>query len=75
VLPDVLYYIVAQENGFNLLYSTRHLINPLRTIANWSIVEARGLYLMPALVGVMGVLLYARLMVMNRRTSRTAPLS
>jgi len=75
VLPDVLYYIVAQENGFNLLYSTRHLINPLRTIANWPIVEARGLYLMPALVGVMGVLLYARLMVMNRRTSRTAPLS
>jgi len=75
VLPDVLYYIVAQADGFSLLYSTRHLINPLRTIANWPIVEARGLYLMPALVGVMGVLLYARLMVMNRRTSRTAPLS
>jgi hypothetical protein len=75
VLPDVVYYIVAQPDQFNLLYSYRHLLNPLRTIANWPLVEMRTLYLMPVIVGVMGVLLYARLMVMNRRTSRTAPLS
>ena len=74
-LPDVLYYVFAQPDSFDFVYSTRHLINPLRTIANWPSVEYRSLYLMPTLVGVAGVLTYARLMAMNYRTSRTAPIS
>ena len=57
------------------LYPNRHLLNPLRTIANWRLVETSDLYLVPVIVGVMGVLTYATLMVMNRRTSRTAPIS
>ena len=73
VIPDVLYYLMA--DSFDFVYSTRHLINPLRTIANWPFVEFRSLYLMPTLVGVTGVLTYARLMAMNYRTSRTAPIS
>ena len=75
VLPDVLYYIVAPKNAWNLLYSTRHLLNPFRTLANWRIVEMQGMYLMPVIMGAIGVLTYARLMMMNRRTSRTAPIS
>jgi len=75
VLPDVFYYIVAPTESFSLLYSSRHLLNPLRTIANWRIVETQGMYLMPVIMGVMGVLTYARLMAMNYRTSRTAPIS
>jgi hypothetical protein len=75
VLPDVLYYIVAQPEFFSLAFSNRHLFNPLRTIADWRQVEMQGLYLVPAIMGVMGVLTYAILMAMNRRTSRTAPIS
>jgi hypothetical protein len=75
VLPDVLYYIVAQPDAFSLEYANRHLLNPLRTITNWRMVEMLELYLMPVIVGVIGVLTYARLMAMNRRTSRTAPIS
>jgi len=75
VLPDVIYYIVAQPDTFSLAYSFRHLLNPLRTMANWRSVEYLHLYLVPAIVGAIGVLTYARLMVMNHRTSRTAPIS
>jgi hypothetical protein len=75
VLPDVFYYVVAPANEFNLQFGNRHLINPFRTLPEWRIVEERGLYLMPAIVGAIGVLTYLRLMVMNRHTARTAPLS
>ena len=75
VLPDVFYYIVASADDFNLFYSNRHLVNPFRTIANWRLVEMRGLYVMPVIIGAIGVLTYARLMMMNRRTSRTDPIS
>lgn len=75
VIPDVLYYIFAQPEFFSLAFSDRHLFNPVRTIGDWRLVEMRGLYLVPAILGVMGVLTYATLMVMNRRTSRTAPIS
>jgi len=75
VLPDVFYYIVASTDDFNLFYSSRHLVNPLRTIANWRLVEMRGAYAMPVIIGAIGVLTYARLMMMNRRTSRTDPIS
>ena len=75
VLPDVFYYIVAQPEFFSLAFSSRHLVNPLRTLADWRQVEMQGLYLVPAIMGVLGVLTYAILMAMNRRTSRTAPIS
>jgi hypothetical protein len=75
VLPDVFYYIFARPEFFSLAFSDRHLFNPLRTIGDWRLVEMRGLYLVPAILGVMGVLTYAMLMVMNRRTSRTTPVS
>ena len=75
VLPDVLYYIVARPDVFDFTYSSRHLINPLRTITSWRLVEMRGMYLMPVIIGAIGLLTYARLMAMNYRTSRTAPIS
>ena len=75
VIPDVLYYIVAEQDTFSLSFSNRHLLNPIRTIGEWRLVEMRALYAMPAILGVMGVLTYAILMAMNRRTSRTAPIS
>ena len=75
VLPDVLYYIFARPEFFSLEYSDRHLFNPLRTIADWRLVEMRGLYLVPSIIGVLGVLTYAMLIAMNRRTSRTTPIS
>ena len=54
VLPDVIYYVFAQPDFFSLAYSDRHLVNPLRTIADWRLVEMRGLYLVPAIIGVIG---------------------
>ena len=74
VIPDVLYYVFAQDE-FSLDYANRHLLNPLRTIANWDLVEQRGLSLVPAILGAIGVMTYVALIIMNRRTSRTAPIS
>lgn len=69
VIPDVLYYLVAAPDEFSLAYSNRHLLNPLRTIANWRLVELRELYTVPAILGAIGVMAYARLIVMNRTLS------
>ena len=74
VIPDVLYYLVADPDDFNLEYSSRHLVNPLRTIANWDTVARSDWYFVPFIFGAMGLLAYALLMVMNRRSFRSAPI-
>ena len=51
VIPDVLYYLVAPPEEFDLTFSNRHLFNPIRTIANWPAVEFGDLYLVPTSSG------------------------
>ena len=69
VLPDVVYYLLS--DGFNLAFGSRHLVNPLRTIANWDVVEMESLFVVPQIIGTMGVAAYSALIVMNvRETAR-----
>ncbi len=72
VLPDVLYYLVARPEVFDLSFSVRHLFNPLRTIANWRSVEAGSLFVVPQILGAVGLAAYAALIAMNVRASRQA---
>jgi hypothetical protein len=39
LLPDVLYYVIAQPEIFDVEFSLRHMINPFRTLTNWPAVE------------------------------------
>jgi hypothetical protein len=58
VLPDLIHYIVWQPESLSLRYSARHLLNPLRTLANWHIVERQGWLLVPLMIGVTGMVSY-----------------
>jgi hypothetical protein len=61
LLPDIIYYVLWQPVVFDLKYSARHLVNPLRTLANWSLVETRHGFSIPVMLGLTGLLAYATL--------------
>jgi hypothetical protein len=61
LLPDVIYYVLWQPADFNLSYSARHLINPFRTLANWSLVETKHGFSIPVMLSLTGLLAYATL--------------
>ena len=66
LLPDLLYYGLWRPDALSLQYSMRHLINPLRTLANWPVVEANGWWWMPTLLGLTGLLAYGVLIQLGR---------
>lgn len=72
VLPDVLYYLLARPETFSLTYTTRHLLNPARTLVNWNYVEAQSLYAVPMAIGAIGLLSYFALLVMSTRREPNA---
>jgi hypothetical protein len=72
VLPDVVYYLLAPADGFSLAFGTRHLLNPLRALANWHLVEGTGLLLIPQILGTVGLAAYATLVLMNLRQARAS---
>lgn len=68
LLPDMIYYILWRPDVLDLGYSARHLINPVRTLANWGAVEGHQHWLLaPAVFGVTGVLAYLVLIRMGAR--------
>ena len=69
VLPDILYYLFVRPETFSLAYSGRHLLNPIRTLTNWNIVEAESLFAVPQVLGMLGLLSYIALMFMNSRAT------
>jgi hypothetical protein len=71
LLPDILHYVLWRPDALSLQYGARHLINPLRTLANWGIVETRGWVWVPTLLGLTGVLACLLLIQIGRRM--TAP--
>jgi hypothetical protein len=72
LLPDILYYIVMGREFFNLDYSSRHLVNPFRTLANWSIVETNQWYMPAFLIGLIGLISYLGLIKMSARVNDDA---
>jgi hypothetical protein len=72
VLPDLLYYLLWRPEVLSLKYSARHLINPLRTLANWEIVELQRWGSVPLVIGLTGVLAYAVLINLATRVDREA---
>lgn len=62
ILPDALYNILWQPSFFDANFGRRHLLNPFRALANWGMVETSGWALMPALIGLAGLVSYLALM-------------
>ena len=69
VLPDLLYYLLWRPDVLSLKYSGRHLLNPLRTLANWEIVEMQLWGIVPLLAGLTGVLAYLVLIYLGMRVA------
>ena len=69
VLPDLLYYLLWRPDVLSLKYSGRHLLNPLRTLANWEIVEVQLWGIVPLLAGLTGVLAYLVLIYLGMRVA------
>jgi hypothetical protein len=67
LLPDLVYYVLWRPEILDLTYSARHLFNPIRTLSNWGVVEARNWHAVPNVVGFVGLLSYAALIGMGRR--------
>ena len=40
VVPDIIDYLLWQRDVLDIAFSLRHLINPFRSLANWSVIEA-----------------------------------
>jgi hypothetical protein len=60
-LPDIIHYVVWRPDVLSLSFSARHLLNPIRALANWPLVEARAWLPLPFALGAVGLLTYAAL--------------
>lgn len=69
VLPDLVHYVVWQPEVLSVQFSARHLVNPIRALANWNAVEASGGVAVPFALGFAGVLAYAVLIHAGSRLS------
>jgi hypothetical protein len=65
ILPDLIHYVFWRPEVLSLNYSGRHLLNPLRTLANWNVVEAQRWFFVPLVLGLTGVSAYAGLIHMG----------
>jgi hypothetical protein len=61
ILPDIIHYVVWQPEVLDLRFSARHLVNPIRTLANWSMVETAHWQPLPYALGIAGLLAYVAL--------------
>jgi hypothetical protein len=65
ILPDLVHYVFWRPDVLSLNYSGRHLLNPLRTLANWNIVEAQRWFFVPLILGLTGISAYVGLIHMG----------
>jgi hypothetical protein len=73
LLPDIVYYILWQPEALDLRYGMRHLLNPLRTLANWRLVEAFGWTAVPLVLGITGLLAYVPLLHLSLEAEKEVP--
>jgi len=69
LLPDILYYVLWRPEAMDLSYAARHLFNPIRTLANWPLVESVEWSTVPFALGVLGVLAYLGLSHLGRQVT------
>ena len=69
LLPDIINYAVKQPEVLDLSFGARHLINPFRTLSNWSTVETEYGFSAPFSLGLLGLLSYLALAYLGRRMS------
>jgi hypothetical protein len=61
ILPDVLHYLFWQPDVLSLTFGRRHLVNPMRSIANWPTIETNAWLGGPLTLGIIGLISYLRL--------------
>jgi len=71
-LPDLVHYLVRQPEMLDLGFSGRHLISPLQTIANWTVVERNGWTTYPFALSWVGVVALIGLMISGMRAASNA---
>jgi hypothetical protein len=74
ILPDLVHYVLWRPDVLDLKYSARHLLNPIRTLANWNLVETRSWFAVPFVLGVTGLIAYIGLILMGAQMT-AAPAS
>jgi hypothetical protein len=74
LLPDMIHYVLWQPDVLSLSYSARHLLNPIRTLANWLAVETHYWFAIPTGLGLTGFVAYLVLIQMTRATVQPAPI-
>ena len=72
LLPDLLHYVLWRPEVLSLNYSARHLANPIRTLANWHIVEAHQWTALPFALGLGGLVAYAALIYIGTTVNAVA---
>ena len=75
LLPDIVHYVVWRPDVLDLTFSGRHLLNPIRTLANWRLVESNNWHLLPAVMALNGLFAYLLLIRLGTRgTVQSAPI-
>ena len=67
LLPDIIDYAVRQPEVLDLSFASRHLVNPIRTLANWRFVEGYHRFSVPLALGLTGLLAYLALIHLGTR--------
>jgi hypothetical protein len=74
VVPDIIHYMIFRPEILDLSFSSRHLLNPFRTIAEWDLVDGTSWMVIPLVIGATGLLAYVRLITLGARATAHAVL-
>jgi len=72
ISADLLLSFLTPGLIFNGSYSAYHILNPFRTLANWSYIQAQGWVWRPMFMGLIGLIAYLELFRMGRREDKNA---
>ena len=73
VLPDILFYVLWQPAVFDL-GAGRHLLNPVRTLTNWAVVETNHGFAIPLVAGLADFAYLALIHLGMRMTAEPDPI-
>jgi hypothetical protein len=72
ISADLLQYFVLPSRVFDGTFSAYHILNPFRTLGNWTQVQSAGWAWAPMVMGVAGLIAYLELYRMGQREDRHA---